>query len=140
MIVYFHLSKNKDKKGKERPPEPWIANWTRKQLVERMRTKMEEHMGIVNMAETKEKMKQIKKKEKKQKTKKNKKKKASSSSSSESEMNESEDHSTSDSETEEDSEDPTRKQPTQKAKNWSPSHLFKGSKALTKYFSTVGRE
>ncbi|RYR31844.1 hypothetical protein Ahy_B01g056770 [Arachis hypogaea] len=26
MIVYFHLSKNKDKKGEERPPQPWIAN------------------------------------------------------------------------------------------------------------------
>ncbi|QHN81325.1 uncharacterized protein DS421_20g685840 [Arachis hypogaea] len=45
MIVYFHLSKNKDKKRAERPPEPWIANWTRKQLVERMRAEMEEHMS-----------------------------------------------------------------------------------------------
>ncbi|RYR05361.1 hypothetical protein Ahy_B06g085230 [Arachis hypogaea] len=45
MIVYFHLSKNKDKKGAERPPEPWIANWTREQLVERMRAEMEEHMS-----------------------------------------------------------------------------------------------
>ncbi|RYQ82395.1 hypothetical protein Ahy_B10g100986 [Arachis hypogaea] len=26
MIVYFHLSKNKDKKRGERPPEPWIVN------------------------------------------------------------------------------------------------------------------
>ncbi|RYQ91965.1 hypothetical protein Ahy_B09g098038 [Arachis hypogaea] len=26
MIVYFHLSKNKDKKGEERPPQPWITN------------------------------------------------------------------------------------------------------------------
>ncbi|RYR21981.1 hypothetical protein Ahy_B03g067275 [Arachis hypogaea] len=26
MIVYFHLSKNKDKKRAERPQEPWIAN------------------------------------------------------------------------------------------------------------------
>ncbi|QHO13367.1 uncharacterized protein DS421_15g514910 [Arachis hypogaea] len=26
MIIYFHLSKNKDKKRAERPPEPWIAN------------------------------------------------------------------------------------------------------------------
>ncbi|RYR48774.1 hypothetical protein Ahy_A07g034847 [Arachis hypogaea] len=45
MIVYFHLSKNKDKKRAERPPEPWIANWTREQLVERMRTEIEEHMA-----------------------------------------------------------------------------------------------
>ncbi|QHN76343.1 uncharacterized protein DS421_19g643070 [Arachis hypogaea] len=71
MIVYFNLSKHKDKKGEERLPEPWIANWTREQLVERMRAEMEEHMGIVKMAETKEKMKEIKKK--KQKTKKTKK-------------------------------------------------------------------
>ncbi|RYR38242.1 hypothetical protein Ahy_A09g043218 [Arachis hypogaea] len=47
MIVYFHLSKNKDKKGEERPSEPWIVNWTREQLVERMRTEMEEHMKKV---------------------------------------------------------------------------------------------
>ncbi|RYR65987.1 hypothetical protein Ahy_A03g011912 [Arachis hypogaea] len=29
MIVYFHLSKNKDNKGKERPAQSWIANWNR---------------------------------------------------------------------------------------------------------------
>ncbi|RYR07506.1 hypothetical protein Ahy_B05g074868 [Arachis hypogaea] len=45
MIVYFHLSKSKDKKGEQRPPEPWIANWTREQLVEKMRAEMEEHMA-----------------------------------------------------------------------------------------------
>ncbi|QHN78378.1 uncharacterized protein DS421_19g660870 [Arachis hypogaea] len=45
MIVYFHLSKNKDKKRAERPPEPWIANWTREQLIERMRAEMEEYMS-----------------------------------------------------------------------------------------------
>ncbi|RYR28711.1 hypothetical protein Ahy_B01g052864 isoform A [Arachis hypogaea] len=119
MIVYFHLSKNKDKKGEERPPEPWIANWTREQLVERMMVKMEEYMGIVKMAETKEKIKEIKKKEKKRKKPKKKKKqkrKAISSSSSETETTESEVHSTSESETEEDSEDSTRKQPTRKVK------------------------
>ncbi|RYR33435.1 hypothetical protein Ahy_A10g048018 isoform A [Arachis hypogaea] len=44
MIVYFHLSKNKDKKGEERPPQSWIANWTKEQLVERMRAEMDEHM------------------------------------------------------------------------------------------------
>ncbi|XP_020978587.1 uncharacterized protein LOC107610786 [Arachis ipaensis] len=44
MIIYFHLSKNKDKKRAERPPEPWIANWSKEQLVERMRAEMEEHM------------------------------------------------------------------------------------------------
>ncbi|RYQ99468.1 hypothetical protein Ahy_B07g087399 [Arachis hypogaea] len=67
MIVYFHLSKNKDKKGEERPAQPWIANWNREQLVERMRAEMDEHMGIVKMAETKDKLKQMKKKEKKEK-------------------------------------------------------------------------
>ncbi|QHN82054.1 uncharacterized protein DS421_20g692340 [Arachis hypogaea] len=45
MIIYFHLSKNKDKKRAERPPEPWIANWSKEQLVERMRAKIEEHMS-----------------------------------------------------------------------------------------------
>ncbi|QHN95647.1 uncharacterized protein DS421_18g611530 [Arachis hypogaea] len=27
MIIYFHPSKNKDKKRAERPPKSWIANW-----------------------------------------------------------------------------------------------------------------
>ncbi|RYR39381.1 hypothetical protein Ahy_A09g044895 [Arachis hypogaea] len=44
MIFYFHLSKNKDNKRAERPPEPLIANWTKEMLVERMRAEMEEHM------------------------------------------------------------------------------------------------
>ncbi|RYR58048.1 hypothetical protein Ahy_A05g023718 [Arachis hypogaea] len=48
MIVCFHLSKYKDKKAEERPPEPWIANWTREQLVERMGAEMEEHMKQKN--------------------------------------------------------------------------------------------
>ncbi|RYR07751.1 hypothetical protein Ahy_B05g075175 [Arachis hypogaea] len=48
MIVYFHLSINKDKKGEESPPQPWIANWTREQLVERMRSEMDEHMVSEN--------------------------------------------------------------------------------------------
>ncbi|RYR42338.1 hypothetical protein Ahy_A08g038801 [Arachis hypogaea] len=43
MIIYFHLSKNKDKKREERPPEPWITNWTKEQLVERMRGEMKDH-------------------------------------------------------------------------------------------------
>ncbi|QHO14649.1 uncharacterized protein DS421_10g288070 [Arachis hypogaea] len=73
MIIYFHLSKNKDKKREERPPEPWIANWTKEQLVERMRGEMEDHMGVVKMGEAKEKMKEIKKKEKKEESKKSKK-------------------------------------------------------------------
>ncbi|RYR20846.1 hypothetical protein Ahy_B03g066094 [Arachis hypogaea] len=117
MIIYFHLSKNKDKKREERPPEPWIANWAKEQLVERMRGEMEDHMGVVKMGEAKEKMKEIKKKRKKKKKakKKNKKRKASSTSSSEIEKTES-DHSTSESETEEDSEDSTRKQPARKSK------------------------
>ncbi|RYR74264.1 hypothetical protein Ahy_A02g008910 [Arachis hypogaea] len=45
MIIYFHLSKNKDKKRAEKPPESWIANWTKEQLVERMRAEIEEHMS-----------------------------------------------------------------------------------------------
>ncbi|QHO33692.1 uncharacterized protein DS421_9g260440 [Arachis hypogaea] len=42
MIIYFHLSKNKGKNRAERPPKPWIANWTKEQLVERMTTEREE--------------------------------------------------------------------------------------------------
>ncbi|QHO21306.1 uncharacterized protein DS421_11g345510 [Arachis hypogaea] len=34
-----------DKKGEERPAQPWIANWNREQLVERMRAEMVEHMS-----------------------------------------------------------------------------------------------
>ncbi|RYR15000.1 hypothetical protein Ahy_B04g071723 [Arachis hypogaea] len=116
MIIYFHLSKNKDKKMAERPPEPWIANWTKEQLVERMSAKREEHMGIVKMAEAKKKNERNKaKRKKKEETKKTKKRKASSTSSSETETTES-DHSTSEFETEEDLEDSTRKQHTRKAK------------------------
>ncbi|RYQ95165.1 hypothetical protein Ahy_B08g090222 [Arachis hypogaea] len=44
MIIYFHLSKNKDKKRAERPPKPWIANWSKEQLVKRMRAEIEENM------------------------------------------------------------------------------------------------
>ncbi|RYR15442.1 hypothetical protein Ahy_B04g072189 [Arachis hypogaea] len=44
MIIYFHLSKNKDKKRAERPPKPWIANWSKEQLIERMSAEIEENM------------------------------------------------------------------------------------------------
>ncbi|RYR40544.1 hypothetical protein Ahy_A09g046294 [Arachis hypogaea] len=42
MIIYFHLSKNKGKNRVERPPKPWIANWTKEQLVKRMNAEREE--------------------------------------------------------------------------------------------------
>ncbi|RYR54198.1 hypothetical protein Ahy_A06g029468 [Arachis hypogaea] len=42
MIIYFHLSKNKGKKRSERPPKPWIVNWSKEQLVERMSAETEE--------------------------------------------------------------------------------------------------
>ncbi|RYR40480.1 hypothetical protein Ahy_A09g046237 isoform A [Arachis hypogaea] len=42
MIIYFHLSKNKGNNRTERPPKPWIANWTKEQLVERMTEEREE--------------------------------------------------------------------------------------------------
>ena len=43
MIIYFHLSKNnKGKNRAERPLKPWIANWTKEQLVERMTAEIEE--------------------------------------------------------------------------------------------------
>ncbi|XP_020970335.1 uncharacterized protein LOC110268481 [Arachis ipaensis] len=57
MIIFFHLFKNKGKKRAERPPKPWIANWSKEQLVERMNAETEEILGIVKMVQTKEKMK-----------------------------------------------------------------------------------
>ncbi|QHO17051.1 uncharacterized protein DS421_10g308920 [Arachis hypogaea] len=45
MIIYFHLSTNKDKKRAERPPKPWIVNWSKEQLVERMKSEIEENMA-----------------------------------------------------------------------------------------------
>ncbi|XP_020962414.1 uncharacterized protein LOC110264675 [Arachis ipaensis] len=73
VIIYFHLSKNKGKKRAERPPKPWIANWSKEQLVERMNAETEEILGIVKMAQTREKMKKIEKTEKNNKSKKQKK-------------------------------------------------------------------
>ncbi|RYQ95474.1 hypothetical protein Ahy_B08g090778 [Arachis hypogaea] len=118
MIIYFHLSKNKGKKRAERPPKPWIANWTKEQLVERMTAEREEILGIVKMAETRarEKMKKKEKKKKKQEIKKTKKRKASSTSSSETETTTDSDTSTSESETQEDSEDSGRKHRSKKGK------------------------
>ncbi|XP_072069279.1 uncharacterized protein [Arachis hypogaea] len=96
-----------------------------------MRAEMEEHMKIIKMAETKEKMKEIKKKEKKIRNQK-KKRKTSSSSSSEIETTESDVHFTSESETEEGSEDSTRKQPTRKAKKSEESSLVEKQKTKKK--------
>ncbi|QHN86652.1 uncharacterized protein DS421_16g548070 [Arachis hypogaea] len=48
MIIYFHLSKNKGKKRAERPPKPWIANWSKEQLVERMNAETEEILYVLN--------------------------------------------------------------------------------------------
>ncbi|RYR77307.1 hypothetical protein Ahy_A01g001742 isoform A [Arachis hypogaea] len=45
MIIYFQFSKNKDKKMAERPPKSWIANWSKEQLVERMRVEIEENIA-----------------------------------------------------------------------------------------------
>ncbi|RYR27114.1 hypothetical protein Ahy_B02g061447 [Arachis hypogaea] len=118
MIIYFHLSENKGKKRAERPPKPWIANWTKEKLVERMTAEKEEILGIVKMAETRarEKMKEKEKKEKKQEIKKTKKRKASPTSSSETETATDSDTSTSESETQQDSEDSARKHPIKKGK------------------------
>ncbi|RYR18179.1 hypothetical protein Ahy_B03g062807 [Arachis hypogaea] len=114
MIIYFHLSENKGKKRAERPPKPWIANWTKEQLVERMTAEREE----ILMAETRarEKMKKKEKKEKKQEIKKTKKRKASPTSSSETETATDSETSTSESETQQDSEDSARKHPIKKGK------------------------
>ncbi|QHO23855.1 uncharacterized protein DS421_12g367160 [Arachis hypogaea] len=48
MIIYFHLSKNKGKKRAKRPPKPWIANWSKEQLVERMNAETEEILYVLN--------------------------------------------------------------------------------------------
>ncbi|QHN76136.1 uncharacterized protein DS421_19g641250 [Arachis hypogaea] len=48
MIIYFHLSKNKGNKRAERPPKPWIANWSKEQLDERMTAEREENMYVLN--------------------------------------------------------------------------------------------
>ncbi|QHO35872.1 uncharacterized protein DS421_9g279030 [Arachis hypogaea] len=48
MIIYFHLSKNKGKKRAERPPKPWITNWSKEQLVERMSAETEEILYVLN--------------------------------------------------------------------------------------------
>ncbi|QHN76538.1 uncharacterized protein DS421_19g644730 [Arachis hypogaea] len=48
MIIYFHLSENKGKKRAERPPKPWIANWTKEQLVERMTAEKEEILVCID--------------------------------------------------------------------------------------------
>ncbi|RYR78963.1 hypothetical protein Ahy_A01g003827 [Arachis hypogaea] len=110
MIIYFHLSKNKDKKRAERPLKSWIANWSKEQL------------GVVKMAKTRGKMKKIEKKEKKQEIKK---RKASSTSSLETETTDS-DSSTSESETQEDSKDSPRKQPSKKEKKMDSKKRKKG--------------
>ncbi|QHO02487.1 uncharacterized protein DS421_13g424250 [Arachis hypogaea] len=80
MIIYFHLSENKGKKRAERPPKPWIANWSKEQLVERMNAETEEILV---------------KKEKKQEIKKTKKRNANSTSSLEKETTTNSDSSTS---------------------------------------------
>ncbi|RYR16661.1 hypothetical protein Ahy_B04g073694 [Arachis hypogaea] len=119
MIIYFHLSENKGKKRAERPPKPWIANWTKEQLVERMTAEREEI--LVRDCEDggdKSKRKNEKKKKKRKKTRnqKNKKRKASPTSSSETETATDIDTSISESETQEDSEDSGRKHPSKKGK------------------------
>ncbi|QHO49721.1 uncharacterized protein DS421_1g16450 [Arachis hypogaea] len=116
MIIYFHLSTNKGKNRAERPPKPWIANWTKEQLVERMTAEREEIL-VRDCEDGRDKRKNEKKekKEKKQEIKKTKKRKASPTSSSEIETTDS-DTSTSESEAQEDSEDSGRKHPSKKGK------------------------
>ncbi|RYR24565.1 hypothetical protein Ahy_B02g058068 isoform E [Arachis hypogaea] len=71
MIIYFHLAKNKEKKGEKKAAVPWVSNWNREQLVSRIRAEIDDHMGIVKMAEIKKKLKEMKEKEKKEEKKKN---------------------------------------------------------------------
>ncbi|QHO38497.1 uncharacterized protein DS421_4g120890 [Arachis hypogaea] len=115
MIIYFHLSKNKGKNRAERPQKPWIANWTKEQLVERMNAEREEIL-VRDCEDGKDKRKNEKKeKKKKTRNKKNQKRKASPTSSSETETTDS-DTSTSESKAQEDSEDSGRKHPSKKGK------------------------
>ncbi|RYQ81376.1 hypothetical protein Ahy_Scaffold1g107327 [Arachis hypogaea] len=118
MIIYFHLLKNKGKNRTERPPKPWIANWTKEQLMERMTAEREEIL-VRDCEDGRDKRKNEKKKKKKKKKtrnkKKNKKRKASPTSSSQTETTDS-DTSTSESEAQEDSEDSGRKHPGKKGK------------------------
>ncbi|RYR35857.1 hypothetical protein Ahy_A10g050963 [Arachis hypogaea] len=100
-----------------------ISNWNREQLVARIRAEIDGHMvskqntfsnlgvfyGIVKMAETKKKLKEMRKKEKKEEKKK-------PSSSSESDSSEIDVDFFSEFESEEDSEEPRRKQPKRAAK------------------------
>ncbi|QHN92696.1 uncharacterized protein DS421_17g586070 [Arachis hypogaea] len=67
MIIYFHLSKNKGKKRAERPPKPWIANWSKEQLVKRMNAETEEILKrrIITGGEAKKKEKDTKNTKKK---------------------------------------------------------------------------
>ncbi|QHO07528.1 uncharacterized protein DS421_14g464470 [Arachis hypogaea] len=84
MIIYFHLSKNKDKKRVERPPKPWIANWSKEQLVERMRAEIEENMSETQEDSEDSPRKESSKKGKKMDSKKRKKSQEDSDSESES--------------------------------------------------------
>ncbi|RYR33555.1 hypothetical protein Ahy_A10g048163 isoform B [Arachis hypogaea] len=49
MIIYFHLSKNKEKKREERAVVPWVSNWNREQLVARSRAEIDGHMRLMLM-------------------------------------------------------------------------------------------
>ncbi|QHO23052.1 uncharacterized protein DS421_12g360300 [Arachis hypogaea] len=54
MIIYFHLSENKGKKRAKRPPKPWIANWSKEQLVERMNAEIEEILASSTLSSEEE--------------------------------------------------------------------------------------
>ncbi|QHN96138.1 uncharacterized protein DS421_18g615820 [Arachis hypogaea] len=85
MIIYFHLSKNKGKKRAERPPKPWIANWTKEQLVERMTAEREEILSETQEDSEDSGRKHCSKKGKKMDSRKRKKRQEESDSDSESE-------------------------------------------------------
>ncbi|KAL4391382.1 hypothetical protein AHAS_Ahas03G0239500 [Arachis hypogaea] len=52
MIIYFHLSKNRRNNRGERPPKPWIVNWTKEQLVKRMNEEREETLTETTESDT----------------------------------------------------------------------------------------
>ncbi|RYR64051.1 hypothetical protein Ahy_A03g010202 [Arachis hypogaea] len=44
MIVYFHLTKHKDKKEEVIPGLPWVSDWNRELLIVRIRAEIDGHM------------------------------------------------------------------------------------------------
>ncbi|RYQ96337.1 hypothetical protein Ahy_B08g092059 [Arachis hypogaea] len=75
MIVYFHETKHKNKNADAILRPPWVRHWNMELLLQRIKSEIDSHMGIVKRAELKKKLKTMKKEEKKEKKEKDEKKK-----------------------------------------------------------------